>query len=97
MEELQNKKLKLQEIQERIKASAMNHKIVDEETEENQVTAFQMADPIEVDLGSDEEDLSNHQPVPCFGRTKSSPTRQAETPMGGVQKKVKQEAGTASK
>ena len=97
LEDLQNKKMKLHEIQERIRNSAMNHNLAEEEPADGPVTGgFQMMDPIEVDIGSDEEDLTEHQPVPCFGRTKASPTRQAEQPLGGIPKKVKQEAGLTS-
>lgn len=98
LEELQSKKVKLQEIQERIKNSAMNHKVAEEEEMDAPAAeAFQMSDPIEVDIGSDDDELAAHQPKPCFGRTKASPTRQAEIPLGGVQKKVKQESGAATK
>ena len=97
LEDLQNKKVKLQEIQERIKNSAMNHNLVEEEPTDIPATGgFQMMDPIEVDIGSEDEELAEHQPVPCFGRTKASPTRQAEQPLGGIPKKVKQESGAAS-
>eukprot|EP00913_Durusdinium_trenchii_P004067 g3769.t1 len=97
LEDLQNKKVKLQEIQERIKNSAMNHNLVEEEPTDIPATGgFQMMDPIEVDIGSEDEELAEHQPVPCFGRTKASPTRQAEQPSGGIPKKVKQESGAAS-
>ena len=65
----------------------MNHNLAEEEPADGPVTGgFQMMDPIEVDIGSDEEDLTEHQPVPCFGRTKALTDQASRAATGGYSK-----------
>ena len=82
VEEVNVKKQKLMEIQDRIRASALHQAAGDEEAPAApEVQELKFVEP--VDVASDEElfkdaEMEKHQPRPTFGRAQTSPTRRAD-------------------
>ena len=98
LEEVKAKRQKLVDIQERIRTSALQQGAREDVIDAPDVPEFKLTEP--VDLESEEELMRDaeleHQPnaKPTFGRAHKSPTRQGDTQLGGIPKKVKTEDGT---